>query len=976
MTPESRPGSPQGLGFPAPSAPDGEPMAGEQAAAGSRWRSAASRSMGGSMIASGVSQLALIVSGVLVARSLGPPDRGYLALLVVVSGICFLIGSIGIPSAVTYYIARDRSHAREIASSLLGPAVLQVGATLALQIAVLVALVIHDPERVKVAALISLLLVPGHLALWYGLAILQGQQRFAAFNVLRTLPTAVYVAGVGVVFLLHSDNLVSLMTIWATANVVGGFFAVGVAVRGLPRAPASSPPPSRSQMTKFGLKSLVGTVSPIEALRLDQAVVGLFMNPTALGLYVVAQAFTNLPRLVAASIGLVAYPQVASQPDPAAARRDMWRYFLLSVALSALVVGALEIATGELVTLFFGSEFSGATPIARILLLGALFMAARRVLADGLNGMGYPGLGTLSEVASWILLIPTFAILLPRLGAEGVALALAISWGASLLLLLALAGMAGTRLSSAVRAPRDLTTRFGNRLGLVTGNQLVALTVTVAASTAAGIAVAVLPPRTALVAILALSAALFFAFGRTALGQKTHSARVALVKARSWRDDAQEVWSRQPDTEFRLPRLLYYVGLVLLGLLTLRAGGQVTFSDVLFLFSFLLACAELVIVRRQVPIRLPFLLFLGMAIFSLGGLLSTFESYEYVKSTGVIVRLIFLTVFWFWLGTIVLNTRERVRKATTLWVASAAIGGAAAVLQFGVGDVIPGGAVAGGRMTGFAAHPNELGGLTCIAFIPALMLAARQRIPAPQRLFSYALLLLVAAGLILSGSVGALLASAAATFMWFAFQRSSVHAILVLATIGLCVIAVTTVQGVRGAPTPLERLERVTQSSGTAGGGTGSVDQRIATYRVVWREIEEDPFVGVGLDIVSVTKPFGIVSDEYDPHNIIIGLWYKTGLVGLAGMLIAFFAVFRSGWNAILQSRSETERNVAVALVCAVVAFVAFAMSEPVLFSRYGWISAALLLALRAVQQRDSRVARASSYEEDLHESALAPART
>ena len=947
-------------------------MAGEQAAAGSRWRSAASRALGGTLAASAISQLALIVSGVLVARGLGPEDRGHLALLVVVSAICCLILSLGLPAAVTYYIARDRSHARAIASSLLMPALLQVGATLALQLALLVALVIHDPDRVKFAAMISLLLVPGFLAFAYGLAILQGQQRFAAYNVLRTVPTVIYVTGVVVAFVLNSADLVRLMAIWTGANFVGGFLTAGVALRGLPRAPTSSPPPSRSQMTRFGLKSLLGAASPIEAFRLDQAIVGLFLTPVALGLYVVALAFTNLPRLVASSVGFVAYPQVAAQSNPAAARRVMWRYFFLGVALSALAVGALEIATGKLVTFFFGSEFGGATPIVRILLLGFLFMGARRVLTDGVNGMGYPGLGTIAEVASWVFLVPTLAIFLPLLGVEGMALALTISWGASLLLLLALVGISETGRSRAVQASRDLRTRFGNKRRPVAVHQLVALAIAIVASSAAGIAVAVLPPRSVLVVVLALSGGLFLAFGRTALGQMTHSTRVRVAKARSRPDTADEDSSHRVDAEFRVPRLLYYLGLVLLGLLTLRAGGQVTFSDVLFLFSFLLACAELVILRRRVPIRLPLLLLYGMAIFSLGGLLSTFESYEYVKSTGVVVRLIFLTVFWFWLGTVVLNTRERVRKATTLWVASAAIGGAAAMLQFVVGDVIPGGTTAGGRMTGFGAHPNELGGLTCIAFVPALMLAARQRIAAPQRLFSYALLLLVAAGLILSVSVGAVLAAAAATFVRFAFQRGSVQSMLVCATIGVCVIAVTTVQGVLGAPTPLERFETTTQS--TPGGELGSVDQRIATYRVAWREIEEHPFVGVGLDIVSVTKPFGIVSNEYDVHNIIVGLLYKTGLLGLVGMLIALFAVFRSGWNAILQSNSETERDVAVALVCAVVAFVTFAMTEPVLFSRYGWISAALLLALRAVQQRDSRVARASSSEGALPAITPAPA--
>ena len=179
-------------------------------------------------------------------------------------------------------------------------------------------------------------------------------------------------------------------------------------------------------------------MSPIEALRLDQAFVGLLLTPAALGLYVVAQAFTNLPRVVAMSVGMNAYPHVASQSSEAEARRALWRYFFLGVGLSALVIGGLEIVAGKLVVLFFGAEFQSATSIARVLLLATLFMAARRVLTDGLNGMGRPGLGTIGEIASWVFLVPTIALLLPRYGAVGVGLALAISWFASLVLLIIL----------------------------------------------------------------------------------------------------------------------------------------------------------------------------------------------------------------------------------------------------------------------------------------------------------------------------------------------------------------------------------------------------------------------------------------------------------------------------------------------------------------------------------------------------------
>ena len=914
-----------------------------------------SRSLGGSLIASGAGQVLLTISGVLVARGLGPEDRGYLALIVVVSGICVILGSAGLPTALTYYVARDPAYAGRIVRLLIAPTTVQVVLISVVQLGVLFAFVMHDPQRVKVAALISILLVPGILSQTYGLALLQGQQRFRPFNAFRVLPTALYVVVVLAIFLLDAAGLIVLMAAWVGALLIGGLLALGVALRGLP--PADAPgSPSRPDLARFGLKSLVGAVSPVEALRLDQALVGLLLAPISLGLYVVAQAFTNLPRVVAMSIGMIAYPHVASQPDAAVARRAMWRYFLLGVVSAVLVIGCLEVVTGELVGLFFGSEFAEATPIARILLLATLFMAARRVLTDGVNGLGRPGLGTLAEIASWVLLVPTIAILLPRYGVEGVALALAISWFASLLLLIGLVLASGSRWFATGGPARleifpSLLFRAPRRLSSMNGHSLLVRGLALAAAVAAGVIVAVAPAHASVGIIAGLLAALIVALGRSVFARHTD----VLTRMKGGRRSFEPVESdsgEPDDDDFRPARVLYYAGILLLGILTLRVGGQVTSSDVFFLFSFLLACAAIVTVRREIPIWVPGLLLVGIGLFALGGLMSTFGASEPIKSAAVVVRIIVLTVLWFWLGAVVLTRRAHVQRATTLWLLSAAITGAAGVLQLLAGDVIPGTAPVFGRSTGFTGQPNELGGITAIAFIPALTMATRAGLSGAQRLGALLVLGLITGGLIASGSIGALLAVGAATFIWFALQRPSFAAWVVFAGIATAVIGFTTVQELRGAPTPIDRLNRVTSPTATSIPGSGSLDSRISIYRVAVSRIADDPFVGVGLDLVSTTKPFGIVSYEYDVHNLVIGTWYKAGLFGLLGMLVTLLAIFRGGWVALTRSRSENEYREMAGLMSAVVAFVVFSMSEPILFARYGWVPCALIVAFRAVQER------------------------
>ena len=176
---------------------------------------------------------------------------------------------------------------------------------------------------------------PPHLAQQYGLAILQGRERFLAFNILRTAPAAVYAAAVAVLLVLDLDGLGEVaLAVDGGERGASALLTLTVALRGLGPGVEAAAPPVR-EMVAFGAKGLLGASSPIEYYRLDQAVVGLFLTPVALGIYAVALAFTNLPRFISTSVGMVAYPHVAAQSDPVEARRKLWRFFLLTVAACA-----------------------------------------------------------------------------------------------------------------------------------------------------------------------------------------------------------------------------------------------------------------------------------------------------------------------------------------------------------------------------------------------------------------------------------------------------------------------------------------------------------------------------------------------------------------------------------------------------------------------------------------------------------------
>src|SRR5436189_6014448 len=51
-------------------------------------------------------QATLLVSGVVLARALGPENRGYMALLTLVTAVAWQFAGLGIPFALTYAVAR------------------------------------------------------------------------------------------------------------------------------------------------------------------------------------------------------------------------------------------------------------------------------------------------------------------------------------------------------------------------------------------------------------------------------------------------------------------------------------------------------------------------------------------------------------------------------------------------------------------------------------------------------------------------------------------------------------------------------------------------------------------------------------------------------------------------------------------------------------------------------------------------------
>jgi O-antigen/teichoic acid export membrane protein len=404
----------------------------------------------GATVATGIAiQFAVLVSGITAARLLGPEDRGHLALIWLVTIALTQVGTLGMPVALTFEIARRPELAKSTVRLLRSSVVAQLIGLFAVHLALVFLLFGDEGGSVWTAAIISLAVLPAMVLQLYGLAVLQGREQFRSFNVLRFAPSALYAVCLSAMIVRGSGTLIEVTVVWVAAYVLTGLATWTTMVVALRQQAADHAPHATVRgIAAFGLRGMLGSFSPTETLRADQALVGIALSPRALGLYTTALAFSNLPRFIAQSIGLVAYPRAAAVTDRQRALALVWRLVLFTAVVTAVIVALIEVAVPWLIEVLFGPEFLPATDATRILLFGTFFVSVRRVIGDGLRGVGYPEIGTYAEVSSWVVLLPALIAVASADSIEAVAAAVAGSYVVSFSVILVLAARVQRRVSA------------------------------------------------------------------------------------------------------------------------------------------------------------------------------------------------------------------------------------------------------------------------------------------------------------------------------------------------------------------------------------------------------------------------------------------------------------------------------------------------------------------------------------------------
>jgi O-antigen/teichoic acid export membrane protein len=376
------------------------------------------------------SSAAAAIGGAVLARALGPGLKGDYAAIVAWSGIVLMLGDLGQPAALCYYVARQPRLARGYVATSRAMMLMAGSVAMAAGLALAPLLAHGDPRLTLAYRIVFSGSVFSFASASYSYSL---QARNPAYwNAIRMAQPLLSLAAIGTMWAADALTLDrAAMTLVATAFVqLCGAYVLCHRAR---LAPGRARRALARPLAAYGIAQLASVTPYALNASLDQLILSQLMPAADLGRYSVAVAVTLLPVPVVSAIGSMAFPKLAAREVITAANDRLMRTaVLLSAALAVGILLPAVLVAGWLVPRALGAGYQGAVPLMWILAPGGIFLACGQVAGDLLRGARSPATVAYSQWAAAVATGVLLVVLLPALGVAGAAVASTVAYGIAL----------------------------------------------------------------------------------------------------------------------------------------------------------------------------------------------------------------------------------------------------------------------------------------------------------------------------------------------------------------------------------------------------------------------------------------------------------------------------------------------------------------------------------------------------------------
>jgi O-antigen/teichoic acid export membrane protein len=375
------------------------------------------------------------VTGIILARALGPHDRGILALVLLLPSTMMTVTKLGLTQANVYCVRREGAPIGNVAANSLALGLglgLGIGTLAWLFRSTLLSTVMRQVPAW--ALLLALARLPSLLIDNYFCGVLQAANNFSLYN-RRTVfgATAILLAVVGLRVTWHLDLLTSVLVYTITTTVVVVALLVGTA-----RLVHFRLQPDWSLLTRqlrFGMKSYTQILAMHLLFRIDVYMVAYFLDAAQTAFYSLALHFTEMILEIPQAVGWVIYPRLASS-DKEDVHRLTAQACRRTVLLTALGGLAAAVLGPFIVPLWYGKAFAPASKPLMIATVGMVMMSVFTIITRDFTSRNKQAVNIRAGAVALVSNVALNVFAIPALGISGAALATSVSYSLAALMVI------------------------------------------------------------------------------------------------------------------------------------------------------------------------------------------------------------------------------------------------------------------------------------------------------------------------------------------------------------------------------------------------------------------------------------------------------------------------------------------------------------------------------------------------------------
>ncbi len=188
----------------------------------------------------------------------------------------------------------------------------------------------------------------------------------------------------------------------------------------------------RTKILKYSVPLTASHSANILDRRVDTVLVGYFVNPVAVGYYVLAKQISEFVTVLSGALGFSVSPTFGEQKandslEQAARIYETSLQYVFLIYIPA-AVGIILVA-GPAITLTFGEAYAGAAPVLQVLGIYVIFQSITDVTTNGLDYLGRANARAVAKGVTSVGNVLLNIVLIPLYGATGAALATVVTFG-------------------------------------------------------------------------------------------------------------------------------------------------------------------------------------------------------------------------------------------------------------------------------------------------------------------------------------------------------------------------------------------------------------------------------------------------------------------------------------------------------------------------------------------------------------------